>query len=435
MRKQTSTAEGTGGRRPGRGSAVVFAGLLLFAIVGCSSDDDATDTNTTGTTAAQSSEDLLGPENQATGEPVRVGMVSDGRTDAYDNTDELRAAQAAAEYFNAHQGGLGGRPVEVVTCQAKGDPAGAADCANQMVEEGVVAVAASQSAVAQSLWEPLHAAGIPILLGAGFGETMQTDTQSTFLLANPVATFFGLPVAAAKAEGAEKIAFVVIDVPQAVDLLESPEGEATLQKSGLEYEVVRVPVGTADMTTQMQEVVNSGAKVVHVLGNDAFCIAAFQGLNAVAYDGTITAVNQCLTNATREALPGGLEGISVLSTVAVGATGDPTYELYLAVIGAYGTDVTDPDNFVAMGGYNAMASLLTAAASVSGDITPQSMAAAVKAMPESVIAGGGGAMFQCGGSAYPTQPAVCTNQWLRAELDADGNPSTYSVEDSTDLLP
>jgi branched-chain amino acid transport system substrate-binding protein len=228
---------------------------------------------------------------------------------------------------------------------------------------------------------------------------------------------------------------VVIDVPQAVDLLESPEGEATLQKSGLEYEVVRVPVGTADMTTQMQEVVNSGAKVVHVLGNDAFCIAAFQGLNAVAYDGTITAVNQCLTDATREALPGGLEGISVLSTVAVGATGDPTYELYLAVIGAYGTDVTDPDNFVAMGGYNAMASLLTAAASVSGDITPQSMAAAVKAMPESVIAGGGGAMFQCGGSAYPTQPAVCTNQWLRAELDADGNPSTYSVEDSTDLLP
>jgi branched-chain amino acid transport system substrate-binding protein len=414
---------------------VVVAGLLLFAIVGCSDDNNgAEDTQTTGTTA-ESAADLLGPEDQATGEPVRVGMVSDGQTDAYDNTDELRAAQAAAEYFNAHKGGLGGRPVEVVTCEAKGDPGGAADCANQMVEQEVVAVAVSQSAVAQSLWEPLHAAGIPVLFGAGFGETMQTDQQSTFLLANPVATFFGLPVAAAKSEGAEKIAFVVIDVPQAVDLLESGEGQATLEKSGLEYDVVRVPVGTADMTTQMQEVVNSGAKVVHVLGNDAFCIAAFQGLNAVAYDGTITAVSQCLTDATRDALPGGLEGISVLSTIAVGATGDPTWELYQAVMGAYGQNVTDVDGFIAMGGYNAMASLLTAAAAVSGEITPQSVADAAKAMPESTIPGGGGALFRCGGSAYLTQPAVCTNQWLRAELDADGNPSVYSVEDSTELLP
>ena len=58
-------------------------------------------------------------------------MISDGATQAYDNTDELRAAEAAAEFWNEHRAGVGGRPVEVVTCETGGDPAGGTDCANQ----------------------------------------------------------------------------------------------------------------------------------------------------------------------------------------------------------------------------------------------------------------------------------------------------------------
>jgi branched-chain amino acid transport system substrate-binding protein len=415
---------------------MVLAGLLVFAAAGCSKDTNTSTggSNTTGT-AAQSADDLLGPTNQAAGEPVKIGMVSDGKTDAYDNTDELRAAKATAEYFNEHQAGIGGRPIEVVTCEAKGDPGATTDCANQMVENGVVAVALSQLAAAQSLWEPLHAAGIPTFFTAGFGDEIERDTQSTFLLANPVSTLLGLPIAEAKADDVNKIAFVVIDVPQAVDLLESNDAQTTLEKSGLEHQVVRVPVGTADMTTQMQEVANSGAGVVHVIGNDAFCIAAFQGLKAVAYEGHITAVTQCITDATREAMPGGLEGISVQSLVALGATGDPTYDLYRAVMSTYGQDVQDVNNYVAMAAYSAMGSLATAAQGVSGDVTPASIAQAIKAMPESVISGGGGTQFKCGGTAFPALPAVCANQWLRTRLDGEGNPTTYTVEDSTDILP
>src|SRR5262245_15067623 len=117
MRTLKSTAGLFGGGR-GRVASLALAGVLLVAMTACSDDQS---TQTTGTTV-QSAAELLGPENQATGEPVRVGMVSDGKTDAYDNTDELRAAQATAEYFNAHKGGIGGRPIEVVTCEAKGDP-------------------------------------------------------------------------------------------------------------------------------------------------------------------------------------------------------------------------------------------------------------------------------------------------------------------------
>jgi branched-chain amino acid transport system substrate-binding protein len=416
----------------GRVLAVGVAGALLVAATGCSKNNTASGGSTTTTTATKGAEELLGPKNPAKGAPVRIGMVSDGKTQAYDNTDELRAAQATADWLNAHKGGIGGRPIELVTCQIAGDPGGAADCANQMVEKHVAAVTLSQSAVAQSLWEPLHKAGVPTFILQGFGDAISKDTKSSFMMFNPVATFFGLPVAVAKAEHAKKIAFVVIDVPQAVDILSN--AKATLGKVGLDYELVRVPVGTADMTSQMQQVANSGAKVVHVIGNDAFCIAAFQGLKAVAYNGSITAISQCITDATRKALPGGLTGINMLATQALGATDDPTYQQYRAVMAAYGKNVKDVTNFIAMGGYAAVASLGAALQNISGTVTPATVAQAIKTMPESEMPGGAGAKFKCGGSADPNQPAICTNQWLRTTLDANGLPTTYRVEDSSNIL-
>jgi branched-chain amino acid transport system substrate-binding protein len=116
--------------------AVVVLGALLLAACGGDDDDGGEGADEATDTTAGSEEDLLGPEDQASGEPVRIGMVSDGTTQAFDNTDELRAAQATAEYWNTHKGGVGGRPVEVVTCETGADPAGATDCANQLVERG-----------------------------------------------------------------------------------------------------------------------------------------------------------------------------------------------------------------------------------------------------------------------------------------------------------
>jgi branched-chain amino acid transport system substrate-binding protein len=360
-------------------------------------------------------------------------MVSDGTTQAFDNTDELRAAQATAEYWNTHRGGIGGRPVEVVTCETGADPAGATDCANQLVEQDVVAVALSQSAVGEAVWEPLHAAGVPTMWFQGSGQAIATDDQSSFLLLNPETTLGALPVSVAESEGADKIAFVTIDVPQAIEGLEGLY--PILEDKGIDHETVAIAPGTADMTSQMQQVAAGDAGVVHVVGNDAFCIAAFNGLNAVGYDGAVASITQCITDATREGVPGDvLEGTFVTSTIALGAADDPTFQLYEAVMDAYGQDVTDVNNATAMGGYVAMASLLTALGEISGEINAQTVVDTIRAMPEAELPGGGGVMFQCNGSADPALPAVCTNESLRTQLDAQGQPTEYEVVDSSELL-
>lgn len=416
-------------------AVLAVSGLLLAA---CGDDDTAeqpADTTEDATdTTEQEEAGSLGPEDVASGEPVRLGMVSDGATEAFDNRDELRAAEATAEFWNTHRGGIDGRPIEVVTCETGSDPAGATDCANQLVEQDVVAVALSQSAVAESVWEPLHTAGVPTMWFQASGAGITTDSESSFVIINPLLTLMSLPISAAESEGTDRIAFVIIDVPQAHEGIEN--GEALLENAGLEFDVVPIPVGTADMTSQMQQVASSGAGVVHVIGNDAFCIAAFNGLDAVGYDGAITSISQCITDATREAVPGeALEGINITSNIALGATDDPTFQLFEAVMDAFGQDVEDVNNATAMGGYVAMGALATSLAEISGDVTPETVAEAIKAMPESELLGGGGMTFQCGGSASADLPAVCTNQSLSTSLDAEGEPTTYEVVDPTDLMP
>lgn len=417
--------------------AIAAVSVLLLAAAACGGDDDDDDSSASDDEATSGSEaaDLLGPEDAAAGEPVRIGMVSDGATQAFDNTDELRAAEATAEFWNTHRGGIGGRPIEVVTCETGADPAGATDCANQMVEAQVIAVTLSQSAVADSVWEPLHAAGVPTMFLQTSTEGLLGDAESSFTMVNPLATLFGVPIAVAESEGTDTIAFVNIDVPQALASFESGAADTILENAGLEYELITIPPGTADMTSQMQEVASSDAGVVYIVGNDAFCIAAIQGLNAVGYDGAISSVSQCITDATREAVPGDqLEGISITATMALGATDDPAYQLYQAVMGTFGQDVEDVDNALGMGAYAVVSSLATALDGISGEITPATAAEAIKSMPEADYPGADGITFQCGGSAFPSQPAVCSNQSLRATLDAEGNPASYEAIDSSDVV-
>jgi|RhiMethySRZTD1v2_1073278.scaffolds.fasta_scaffold03358_7 branched-chain amino acid transport system substrate-binding protein len=420
------------GRRPRRALAAAAAGVVLVA-ASCSDGGGEASSDTTAGAGGDDVEQALGPDDPASGESVRIGLVSDGQSAAFDARTEIYAAQATVDYWNAHRGGVGGRPIELVTCETGADPGAGTDCANQMVEDQVVAVAIGQSTVPDTIWEPLHQSGVPTMFFQTNGDRILADAESSFVISNPLTTAFGLPISVAQDEGADEVAFVVIDVPVAVNLFETL-GPPIMENAGLDYEIVKVPLGTPDLTSQMSDIVDSGAGVVHVVGNDALCIAAIQGLAAVGYEGEVTAVSQCITDATRDALPGEqLEGTFVTSGVAVGAADDPTYQLYEAVVSAYGHDV-DVENNVSMVGYTVTAALATSLDGITGDITPATVTEAIKAMPEAELPGGGGVRFRCGGSSMATNPALCSNQWLRATLDAHGEPASYDAVDSTDIL-
>lgn len=422
------------GRTRWRPLAAAAALLLLTATAtGCagSSDDGESGGSSASTTEAPTEDevtDLLGEVDRAEGEPIKIGMLSDGATEAFDNSSEFDAAKATADFWNEHKGGVAGRPVEIVECATKGDPAGGTDCANQFVQDGVVAVALSQSSVTESVWPPIHEAGVPIMLLGANGNDLLEDPDTTYNLNNGNGTLFSVPVSVAKTNDIDKVTFVVIDVPQALTSFESV-GPALLDANGIDYELVKVPAGTADMTSQMQQVANGDSGLVHVIGNDSFCIAAFNGLADAAFDGEVSSINQCITANTREqAAPEILDGMYVTALTTVGDTEDPGFQLYDAVMREYSeVDTAAISEPTTMQAYTTVSALLTSLAGLEGEVDKDTVNEAIKAMEESEIPGAGGMLFKCDGTASEQYASVCSSQTLSALLDAEGNAVSYEL--------
>ncbi len=411
--------------------ALTFA-ALAFGATACADSESTTDTDGAKTedTATPEGASLLGEANPATGETVKIGFIGDGRTEAFDNSAEFDGAKATAAYWNEYQGGIAGHKVEVVTCETGADVARAVDCANKMISDDVVGVALAQSAVAADAWRPINQAGIPFMLLAANGTDLLADTTATYNLNDGNATLFALPISLAAEEDISKVAFVVIDVPQALTGFEGDNPAATdaLSAAGIGYDLIKVPVGTADMTQQMQSISNSDAGLVYVVGNDAFCIAAFNGLEATGFTGSIAATSHCVTDATRDAVSADvLDGMHITALVAEGGN-DESVQLYEEIMATFAPNAEDDDPYP-MSAYAVTGALLTSLKQLTGDVTAESVNSTIKAMELSVIPGTAGMEFQCNGQMSSNNPSVCTNQVLSAVLNAEGYPASYQVSD------
>jgi len=79
---------------------------------------------------------------EASGEPIKVMVTAPVDTQLPPYPNIPGAAEVYEQWINAN-GGVAGRPLDVVTCDNKGEPNEGANCARQAVEEGVVAVVGS----------------------------------------------------------------------------------------------------------------------------------------------------------------------------------------------------------------------------------------------------------------------------------------------------
>src|ERR1700730_13838682 len=152
----------------------LIIGALLVSVLAASCSSSKTSTSTSTTAAAGSSapsvaststtsaaDAVLGPLNQAKGDPVLVGLISSGKTTGIDNQIEVDVANATVKWWNDRQGGIGGRPVKLVVCTDQADPGKAGDCANQLIQQHVVAAMIGSSAVVVNAWAPAHGPPIP----------------------------------------------------------------------------------------------------------------------------------------------------------------------------------------------------------------------------------------------------------------------------------
>ena len=262
---------------------------------------------------AASADSGLGTKNPAKGTPVKIGFLTDGKGSATDNSIETPVTEAAVEWINQYRNGIGGHPIDLIICVTGGDPSKSVDCANQMIQDDVAAVVFGSNQFTLNAWTPLHDAGIPVFIAGAGQPAVVADTASTFLMGAGPSAFQNLIIGAAKEQKTKKASAVVIDVPAATQILQD---KTPYQKAGVQLEMTPVALGTADMTPQMQKIVTDNPKgVVFVLGNDTFCIAAFNGLRTAGFEGQVVSIPACLSDATRTAVPADfLKGIKISAT-------------------------------------------------------------------------------------------------------------------------
>jgi branched-chain amino acid transport system substrate-binding protein len=402
--------------------------LLTVGLAACGSDDNGDDEGSTGTPSSGApTTSALGTPNKAQGAPVLVGFVATGKTAAVDTSDEIKGAEAVVKYANEYLGGIGGRPIELVTCEEKSVPATAQDCANQFISKKVLIVDNGSAGQSGLVYKGLQPAGIPFVGGLN-SDPLIFASSSAFVIGNPLNPFGG-PAAFAKKEGNKKITLLVIDVPSA----SGPAKQlfpSFAKNAGAASDVVPIAPGTADMSAQVQTAISSGTDQFHLIGDPAFCTSALKAIKQLAFKGDVTILDRCINEVGAASIPGGYEGTTVIGQANYAPDNDE-FKLYSAVIGQ--TGLANSAN--ASSGYQGMLGMVRAlnGAKVT-DFTSAGFTAAIKAAPAAKLPLGGGATFKCDGTAIPAiSKSICSTFGVAGTAAKDGKVSTYISLDTADI--
>jgi branched-chain amino acid transport system substrate-binding protein len=409
--------------------ALALLGVAALLVAACSSDDSGGGAGGDEGASAVDPADVLGPENVAAGDPVVVGYVYDGTTDVIDNAAELDAAQAAVEYVNQHLGGVAGRPLELDVCSTDQTPSGAADCVTQMVADGVPVALNGVTGQGPVLFPRLAEEGVPVFT-PGTGDQESLTTPGIYIMGNGILSLLAGPAQLAADAGFDRAAIVVIDVPAASGVLEEA-APLFYDQVGVEVDVVTVPPETPDMTPNIAAELANDPGQFAIVGDPAFCAKALTGLANAGFDGTIMVIPHCLDDAVVESATN-LDG-AVMTTFTTTDPDSEEHQLYDAVMESY-ADASVDRGGVAPTGYQAVVGFVRAMAGLTGDVTAESVQAALAAMPPTPMPLADGITFQCDGQKVLIAPNICSTDVLQTELDADGNAKGYTILEGASLL-
>jgi len=390
-----------------------------------SSTDDAPETSAAG-------DDPLGTPTAASGAPVKIGLITESGGEAIGSQSALteEGAQIAVDYVNEYRGGLGGHPIDLFICGNKASPAGASDCANQMVEQGVAAVVWPFTGFGPQEVPIITGAGIPVLAVSG-SSAEELTTPNVFVLTGGYPGTLGAYAQHAKDNGVKKFAMIVTDVPSATQAAQTLGG-IVFGNAKVDYSAIPVAPGTPDLTSQLQAAVSDGADALGVTGDVTFCTSFFQAYQTLGLTIPKYIISPCIDPTVIESLGDVLDG-SILATTAGRG---PDTDTYAAMVAKYGSDDIDPDPNISAGvsaGVGAVMNLWNVMDGASGDVTSAAVIAQVKAAKDVPIWGSGGLTFTCDGSAVSILPNVCSAKFQIGTVDSSGKAQDLAPVDASAL--
>ncbi|WP_281690455.1 ABC transporter substrate-binding protein [Pseudonocardia thermophila] len=153
-------------------------------------------------------------------------------------------AQAAAKAVN-DAGGVAGSRIEVLSCDTKGDPNEATQCAQKAVEEGVVAVVGAFDFKGDYI-AVLERAGIPVL--APFTQSVELTSPVAYNVNGGSATLLAGEISQLAGQGGRKLYFVAPESAAEGGALAALWEPVLPHFPGLEVSLITVPPDATDLS-------------------------------------------------------------------------------------------------------------------------------------------------------------------------------------------
>lgn len=392
-------------RTGGKGRNVLATGLLAAGVMMAATVSTAI----VGVGAAGASSPL-GAAHPATLAPVTIGLISDGGGSSSIGTAALveQGAKAAVAYENQYQDGLEGHKISLYICENQSTPAGGQTCANDMVQHGVVAVVEPFTGQGQTEVPTIVGAGIPYITISG-ASTAELTSPGAFALEGGFPAYLGAMALSAKQHNIKKVAFLVENVPAAIQGAQALGG-IVYKAAGIGFTVIPINPGTADISPQMQSAVSGGAQAVGMVGDVTLCSSFLQAYNTLALKLPKYVLSTCqdpsiLNSAT---LDKALAGSYITTTTSASKSDLATYG---AIIKKYDPKA-NPNPNISSNQADGVSPVLALAAIMKGSTQPVT-AAGVKTQTQTaknvVIPLSGGLTFTCDGTAIPLLKSVCSS--------------------------
>jgi branched-chain amino acid transport system substrate-binding protein len=262
-------------------------------------------------------------------------------------------------------------------------------------------------------------------------ETSVLFSPDASVMGNPVA-FVAAPIKVGDEDDAKKTALVTVDLPAAGQL--SVIGEPMFKKNGQELLSTAVPLGTPDVTPQVQAALSDGAEQFLIAGDISLCVNTLKALKTLGFEGKVISNANCLTDDSAKAIPGGFDNLLVLAT----RVPDPQAEdvkVLNAVAEKYAPGTpTDEEGQAVLGFVTTLGFARAMKDLPADDFTPAGVTTALQAMSPQPVPLLPGQTFQCSRKVSTLIPSACSNGAALLTIDSSGKVTKSEIFDATPYL-
>ncbi len=320
------------------------------------------------------------------GDPIKIGVaISETGPLASSVESAVGAARAWARQTN-EDGGLGGRPVEIVIEDTKGEAGAAQAAVRSLVEDdGVVALVLADAVAEGSVAEYIAGQDIPVIGAGGYAPSVWNGTPNFFAVSPNSATVITSLVTAAAAADAQNFSSAVCAESATCASDASQVFEPSTQASGLSYSgYVTVNATQSSYTAECLGFQEQDADFIALLLSVDTNVRVMQDCVAQGYEGVFGTSSSSFNPVEYSAISG-MRMVGTLNGFPWWAD-DPQVERYRSALEEYESD-TNPASTSGTTMWSSLELFKKAIGDDTADISRESVLASYYALQDETLDG------------------------------------------------